>query len=491
MKTTKILFAALTALAITSCDDFLNMQPSQSGNADGSVETVTDAEVAINGMMSAMTSSAYYGRNFVLYGDIKGGDLTIYSAGRGMDGLYSFNQAPSYGSYSGFWSQIYYCILQANTLIKNIETLQADGTEEDFDYILGEAYSLRALYYFDLVRLYGLPYNYNKDAYGVPNITEPISAMARSTRATVAENYAQILADLKKGAELMSDDKSPSNGYMNYYANIALQAKVKLYMEDYEGAFAAAKEVIESEKYTLYKNDDWANSWSEQFGSESIFELGITVEESDLGSSSLGYYLMQYGQLKNAQGWFLASDYFLDRLGQDPTDVRWAVMDNDESWIDTGVERKGACYKYIGGTELKGDGKATITAVNIKIIRLSEVYLIAAEAALHSSAGASVAADYLNEIRKRSPGLEPATAATISDDMILDERSKELFAEGQRFFDMIRLNRTIEYNDDFQSVPVSDRPKTIDRTFYKIVLPISQDEINANPAIADQQNPGY
>ena len=75
--------------------------------------------------------------------------------------------------------------------------------------------------------------------------------------------------------------------------------------------------------------------------------------------------------------------------------------------------------------------------------------------------------------------------------MIIDERSKELFAEGQRFFDMIRLNRTIEFNDDFQSVPVSDRPKTIDRTFYKIVLPISQDEINANPAIADQQNPGY
>ena len=289
----------------------------------------------------------------------------------------------------------------------------------------------------------------------------------------------------------MSGDKSPKQGYMNYYANLALQAKVNLYMENYERALTAAKEVIESEKYSLYKNDDWANSWSQQFGSESIFELGITVEESDLGSGSLGYYLMQYGQLKNAQGWFLASDYFLDRLGQDPTDVRWAVMDNDESWVDTGIERKGACYKYIGGTDLEGDGKATITAVNIKIIRLSEVYLIAAEAALHSAAGASVAADYLNEIRKRSPGLEPATAATISDDMILDERSKELFAEGQRFFDMIRLNRTIEFNDDFQSVPVSDRPKTIDRTFYKIVLPISQDEINANPAIADQQNPGY
>ena len=146
----------------------------------------------------------------------------------------------------------------------------------------------------------------------------------------------------------------------------------------------------------------------------------------------------------------------------------------------------------MGGTSLPGDGKATNTAVNIKIIRLSEIYLIAAEAALHSSkAGADVAAGYLNEIRKRAPQLALATAATITDDMILDERSKELFAEGQRFFDMMRMNKTIEFNDDFQSVPVSHREKTIDRTFGKIVLPISQDEINANPALKEQQNEGY
>ena len=84
-----------------------------------------------------------------------------------------------------------------------------------------------------------------------------------------------------------------------------------------------------------------------------------------------------------------------------------------------------------------------------------------------------------------------STAATVTDDMILDERSKELFGEGQRFFDMIRMNRTIVFNDDFQDVPVTRRAKTIDRTFGGIVLPIPQDEINANAAIADQQNEYY
>src|SRR5690606_25173532 len=79
----------------------------------------------------------------------------------------------------------------------------------------------------------------------------------------------------------------------------------------------------------------------------------------------------------------------------------------------------------------------------------------------------------------------------ITIDMILDERSKELFAEGHRFFDMIRLNKSITFNDDFQGVPVAHREKTIDRGVYKTILPIADSEIKANPGLASQQNPGY
>lgn len=496
MKKIYFLFTVvLSALwVLSSCDDFLDMQPTNSGNADQAVGTVADAEVAINGVMSAMTSSSYYGRNYFMYGDAKGGDLTIYAIGRGLDAFYTFNHTATSNSYESFWSQIYYCILQVNTLLSNIRHLEDAGTAEDFSYVKGEALTLRALFYFDLVRLYGLPYGYDKTAYGVPNVTEPISANAQPLRATVEENYRQIVQDLTEGASLMAADKKARNGYVSYYANIALQSRVKLYMEDYDGALAAAREVIADGPYRLYQPEEWVASWSKQFGSESIFELGITTEESDLGTSSLGFYLMRTAQVKNAMGWFLASDYFLRRLGEDETDVRWGVMDYDEYWTksDKTVERKGACYKYMGGVDLPGDGKATNTAVDIKVIRLSEIYLIAAEASLHASVpDKEAAASYLNAIRCRAPRLAPATAATISDDLILDERSKELFAEGHRFFDLIRLNRTIEFNDDFQNISVSQRDKTIDRTFQKIVLPISQDEINANPALASQQNPGY
>jgi starch-binding outer membrane protein, SusD/RagB family len=438
----------------------------------------------INGLMNKMASSDYYGRNFILYGDVKGGDLTIISQGRGLDALYTFNHSKSSNNYSGFWNQIYHCILQANNIIASIDRLKAAGSNENFDSYKGQALTARALMYFDLVRLYGKSYTQDKTSYGVPNVTQPLEATAQPLRASVEENYTQILKDLKDAEPLLS--KTKSNGYLNYYGNKAIQARVYLTMAKYAEALTAAQEIINSNVYKLYSNTEWVGSWKTQFGSESIFELGIFPNETDLGNSSLGAYLRRKGHgSSQILGWFMASDYFLNRLKQDPTDIRWGIMSNDES----STTRLGASYKYSGSTTLEGDGKGSSTAVNIKVIRLSEIYLIAAEAAFYTDK--TLAANYLNQIRKRSPNLAPATAAIITLDMILEERSKELFTEGQRFFDMLRLNLPITFNDEFGSITVSNRPKTIDRSFQKVILPIPQDEINANPGLEAQQNPGY
>jgi hypothetical protein len=230
-------------------------------------------------------------------------------------------------------------------------------------------------------------------------------------------------------------------------------------------------------------------SWATPFGAESIFELAIYPAEADLTTSSLGYYLLRLGKVTGASGWFMASDYWIARMSEDLTDIRWGIMDYDES----SPTRFGSSLKYVGGTAMLGD-KGSRSAVNVKVIRLSEMYLLAAEAALSLPTPDRVkAATYLNEIRKRSPALAPADETTVTVDMIMNEKSKEFFAEGQRFFDMIRLNKTIEFNDEFISpaVIITHREKIIDRTFYKIVLPISQSEMDANPAIASQQNTGY
>ena len=486
MRKYNIFFAALLLLGFTSCKkDFLDVKPTNSGDAETAIQTAADANVMVNGLMSKMTSSAYYGRNFLVYGDLKGGDLTIFTQGWTFDAMYSFNHSKSASNFSGFWSQIYHNILQANNIITNIDRLKAAGTTENFDTYKGQALTARALMYFDLVRLYGKPYLQDKASYGVPNITTPLAASAQPLRATVEENYTQILKDLKEAEPLLS--KAKSNGYLNYYANKAIQARVYLHMGNYPEALSAAEVIIKSNVYKLYTNAEWVNSWKAPFGTESIFELGIYPNESDLGTSSLGYLTRRraHGGSSSAIGSVMASDYFLNRLKQDPDDVRWGVMSYDES----STTRLGSSYKYSGSTTLDGDGKGSSSAVNIKVIRLSEIYLIAAEAAFPTNK--DLAATYLNEIRKRSPGLAPATAATITIDMILDERSKELFTEGHRFFDMLRLNLPITFNDEFGAIAVTQRPKTIDRNFQKVILPIPQDEINANPGLEKQQNAGY
>ncbi|HEY1025081.1 MAG TPA: RagB/SusD family nutrient uptake outer membrane protein [Sphingobacteriaceae bacterium] len=484
MKKINILLAALLIVSFSSCSDFLDVEPTNSGDSKTSIQTPADAQVMINGIMRNMTSADYYGRNFIMYGDAKGGDLAVFSQGRGLDGLYTFNHSQSTGNYSGFWSQIYNGILQVNTLLEGISKLEASGAT-GFNSAKGQALTARAIMYFDLVRLYGKSYDDDKSSLGVPNITTTLDASAQPSRATVEQNYNQILSDLKAAAPLLG--KSKSNGYINYYGNLAMQARVYLYMEDHANALKAAEEIIDSKVYTPYSNAAWVDSWKGQFGTESIFELGMVPLENDLGNGSLSIYLRRKGHGASAAlGMFMASDYYLDRLGEDPLDVRWGVLSNDE----TAATHLGAVYKYSGSTTLDGDKNGTSsTAVNIKVIRLSEIYLIAAEAALPTDAGK--AAGYLNEIRKRSPSLLPATAATITLDMILDERSKELIGEGHRFFDMIRLNRSITFNDELGGISVPHRAKTIDRTFFKTRLPISQFEMDANPALKSQQNPGY
>jgi len=488
MKKITIILSVLGIMLITSCEDFLDVKPSNYAASETSITNAADAKVAINGLMRKMCAADYYGRNFIIYGDAKGGDFAVRSQGRGLDYYYSFNHSPTSGSGSGFWTQIYHNILQTNNLIENIESMEDAGNGSTvLSEYKGQALTARALMYFDLVRLYGKPYNMDKTSYGVPLVLETLEATAQPTRATVEQVYTQILVDLSEAAPLLSKNKL--SGFLNYYANKAIEARVQLFMDNYTAALAAAEVVISSGEYSLYSNADWVDSWATQNGSESIFELAVYPSEADLVTGSLGYYLLRLNKIIGAAGWFMASDYWITRMSEDLTDVRWGIMDYDES----SPTRFGSSLKYVGGADLQGD-KSSPSAVNVKVIRLSEMYLIAAEAALGlPTPDKDKAVTYLNEIRKRSPALAPATDLTVTVDMIMDEKSKEFFAEGLRYFDMIRLDRSIEFNDEFitPEVVITHREKIIDRTFYKTILPISQTEIDANPAIAGQQNPGY
>src|SRR4029453_8820030 len=189
----RIFITGMLALVSFSCKKTLDVQPTNQVDASTSIKTPADAQIMINGIMRSMSSSDYYGRNFILYGDAKGGDMTIPSQGRGNDALYTFNHSASSGSYSGFWSQIYFSLLQVNNLLQNIQKLEAAGATGYGSY-KGQAFTLCAIKYFDLVRLYGKSYDLDKNAFGVPNITTPLNSSAQPLRNKVDENYNQILS---------------------------------------------------------------------------------------------------------------------------------------------------------------------------------------------------------------------------------------------------------------------------------------------------------
>ncbi len=213
----------------------------------------------------------------------------------------------------------YIFLLQVNNLLRNIEQLE-EGGATGYNSYKGQALTLRAIMYFDMVRLYGKSYDLDKNAYGVPNVTAPLISSAQPLRNTVNENYDQILSDLKMAAPLLA--KTKSNGFVNYYGNLAMQARVYLYMKDYANALKAAEEIITSNVYTLYSNAAWVDSWKAQYGSESIFEIGVYPLEGDLGVGSIGAYLRKQGHGGGTiLGWFIASDYFLNRLKEDAADV--------------------------------------------------------------------------------------------------------------------------------------------------------------------------
>ena len=488
MKKIAIILSFFCALTFVSCEGFLDIAPSNQADSSTCITSESDAQVMLNGLLRKMTSSSYYGQNFMLFGDARGGDFTIYTAGYTGSNMYYFAHTKTSNTYSGIWSQVYNCLLQANNIIKNIEAMRDNGNSSSgLDDILGQAYTARALMHFDLVRVYGQPYNMNKGAAGIAIVTEPVDAGAQLQRNTVEEVYTQIVADLTKAAPMLG--KKKVLGYINYYANQAILGKVYMYMDNYSAAAQAFANVIDSGVYSLYKPNEWVASWTKQNGAESVFELGIYPSEGDLGGSAYGILFRRknHGN-SSAYGCFSASEYW--HAIMDDADVRWGVMDYDHMY---GEEERSnwpvCCYKYSGSPSLAGDGKSTSTAVNVKVVRLSEVYLLAAEANLQTGNKAK-AAELLNAIAVRNPNSKVWGTEVTADD-IFNEYRRELLGEGKLFFEEMRQNRKVKFEDDAWGFGTSTtyRETTIDRTFFRAILPICQDEINTNPNI--QQNPGY
>jgi len=177
----------------------------------------------------------------------------------------------------------------------------------------------------------------------------------------------------------------------------------------------------------------------------------------------------------------LTSD-FLTLLEEDMSDVRHLITKLETSSSSYNRTRKVYLLKYTGP-------ESDVRNANIPVLRLSEAYLNAAESAVKTGDNDKAIA-YLGAIVKRA---NPANsvAGTVTLEQVIKERRKELVGEGHRQFDALRNNETINRSGGWHIPNLIDEVKSYNRDYFHAILPIPRYEIDANPSLKGQQNPGY
>lgn len=501
--------------AVSSCgNDWLNTYPSNGMDSETAITKSGDLEAAHTGMYAALKGNStyvdYYGRSMNVYGEMHGEDLQ-YNEITGSNRA-SFFYFMNYNSASQFgddvpWLSAYVVIGAANRIIEasNPDVLSDyEDTKGMVEQYKNEALVLRAMALFDLTKVYGKPYTEDQGtSLGVPITTTSLSDTAKLARNTVAECYTQVLADLDAAISSNALSEEPSLDYVNQWEAKALLVRVYMTMGNFSDALATAKDIIDNSPYTLWTRDEYLNAWdknSSAHGNEIIFQLGITNNGVDWQDREGYAYLFPEagGEFFSGYGDMIASKKFTEMLTSDPSDIR-----NDiflASYDDPNDEASTADMNAYGSAKVFLN-KYRVQSIDdpryqpIPMMRLSEVYLSAAEAAMNLGNTAD-AVTYLNAIiqNRTTDAAQLVDESTIDLNRIYIERRKELVGEGQRYFDALRRNETItRFTSDndrgWNSSALTKEAMSYNRTWFKAIAAIPSAEINANPNL--KQNPGY
>lgn len=473
----------LGVVALTACgESYLNQLPGDAIPTDKAITSYDEAKTALNGVYDGLQDYRYYGANMYVSGDVRGDYMQAYSSASRTAGFYEM----VYGNQTtiAIWEYPYKLIRRANNVILAIEEGKADegGSAETINVLKGQALTLRALAHFDMVRVYGKPYQLDNGAsLGVPLELKPSDPESQPARSTVAQIYDQVILDLKNAVTLLetSTAKTSSNGFVNVWVAKSLLARVYLYHGDNGLALALAKDVIENSPYVLLTNAGYAAAWADGGNNtEMMFQVVNTSNDSP-DRESLSYLMNETGYAD-----MIISKKLVDIMAANPNDVRNGVMIKSAK-VDVNVPKFGTAKVWLNKFPgVGGDPRINSTP----IIRLSEVYLTAAEAAFKTGpTGMADASFYLNEIAKRNPDLGTVTPTLQS---IMDQRGIELVGEGHRFYDLMRNNLA---SDRSSRWTYTLQPESVNfiNTYFRILLPIPQVELDANENLKGQQNDGY
>ena len=458
-----VLLLCATLLTTTSCDDFLDITPDGQVKRDPLLSTPEGIEDAMYGVYSQMRQQTLYGQE-LHFSTLEILSQTLWCNGNtgitAMSG-YQWNHSSVKGIFEGVWTNMYKNISNVNSVLD--APLVADATEFPYTLYRGEALGMRAFMHFDLMRLFAEQYTVNPDAKGIPYATE--FSLKTPEFESLAKNYEHIIADLLEAETLLADegDYADAGNFMldrqihfNLHAVRATLARVYLTMGNNEMAALYAQKVISGGKFSLKEKTEVVNDLAGV----------LSRKETIFGIYFPGFYTNVSGKLQQVTSYYSLDlrDDFMELYERDASGLDFRTMAYfSESGVGDDVKYRLCKLTDIYELNNMPSDRPAELILGVNLIRLPEMYYIAAEALLDSDYDTALA--LYNDVRMHR-GLDPLEAdKTLTVELINDERYKEMIGEGQTYFNMKRQNLPIlshdgksTYNpaDGIYSIPVPD-----------------------------------
>lgn len=458
-----ILNITIIFLTLTSC----SLDPAVTDNLEtGQEETDSDLITLIDGAYASMEEPEYMGLNFILAGEIRADNVFANNSTGRWAQMSKMQVQYTNSNSSELFRRMYATVSNPNLLI-NLNMDEIEGDEAEKNHTLGEAYAIRAMAHFDLVRLFGQTYIDGGDNLGVAYIKTFKDEDRQKPRESIDDNKKDIYADIEEAITYLEagadSEREASKTNFTLNAAYALKSRVGTFFKDYDKVREASEEIYG--KYDVTPANQLVQYWAdEEPGPASILELEFNSDDNPgiYGLSQLfRVHLNNYGDVEVFGNLLKDADF-------SNSDVR---ASKDMIDYENGRLRNMGKYPRVGSEE--GED-------NIKVFRYEEVVLNYAEAMLDEDPGK--AKKLLNEVAGNRKG---GTYTIANIDNILKERRKELVFEGFRFFDLARHNKGIRQIDK----SASNSHGEIEPGNYKFALPIPQQEMDANKNA--EQNPNY
>jgi tetratricopeptide (TPR) repeat protein len=462
----KLLLVLIISIGVSSgcSDSFLNVENPNELTASSFYTRLDHFELALNGTYDAVKNLDLFGQTFYIQTLLALPHESDYWNAQNRNEVTSAD-----GNVYIAWRGFYRVVARANDLIGNapgfIEKYNPTASElESLNKMVAEARFLRAYAYFHMVRLWGeASYADDPERLAVPLILKVAKTRDEMMvpRATVGEVYEQILIDLEAAEDDLPPAWDPDNiARVTSFTAKAFLGQVHLYMEQYPEARSYFEEILASNSFQLVPANRYDDLFQGkyEFSPESLWEINYTVDmamniwENGLGS---GIALVIAAP---ERGWSNCTPHGvnIDRFGTDPRLGICTYAPTDlVATVDGTMEPAGESeFNFTGHSFRKYNPRDYCVLVtnrnsgtNYHMMRLADVYLMYAEILNHDGED-GLASEYVNKVRRRAYGFSANTPEPTVDyaglagnqlrDSIREERFRELFGEGHRWYDIVR-----------------------------------------------------